>query len=112
MGPQNGLVGDEFGMDIPVSEVPQDQLVDVTKRARFSKSKEFAKLKEHLTDRIEYYQSFLPGNVPVIQISDDERGKYWAVADVVINEFRAVIDAYEGAEKELADARRKDSSAI
>ena len=42
---QNGLIGDNYGIDLPQMEVDKQDLDEEKRMARFSKSKEFKKLK-------------------------------------------------------------------
>lgn len=104
MDSDNSIVGDQSSVELPQAPVNEEALDELRKKARFSKKKEWKELVEHMDERIAYYQSFLPGNVPVTAISDEERGKYWAVADIVINELRMVQSGYEGAEELLKEA--------
>lgn len=104
-GAQNAIIGsDSFGTDLPQTQLEEENLVIEKNMAKFSKSKEFEKLKEHLEQRITYYQNFLPGGVPPENVPDEERGKYWAVSNMVIGELRAIIDAYEQAAQVVQNA--------
>lgn len=106
-GAQNGLMGDEdYGTTMPDTFVPPEAMDEMQKAARFSRTKEFLALKEHLESRISYYQAYLPGGVPAENVPNDERGKYWAVSLMVIQELRAIISAYEQAAQEVKEAKR------
>lgn len=104
MGPQNAIMGNDYGTDLPQTQVDDQGLALEKNMAKFSKTKEFKKLKEHLEQRIDYYQMFLPGGVPPENVPDEERGKYWAVSSIVIGEFQAVITAYEQAGQTVDNA--------
>lgn len=95
MGPQNGLLGDNFGTDIPEMRMDNQDLVNEKKRARFSKTKEYLALKEHLQSRIAFYQTQLPDGRAIPGLPKDELLINWAVANLVIREFDAIITAYE-----------------
>ena len=92
MSATNGIVGDSFGTELPQSEVPQEGLLEEKRMAKFSRTKEFGVLKQHLEDRIEYYQTLLPGSLGAEPSMED-----WRVANIVIGELRAIIAAYENA---------------
>lgn len=105
--PSNGLIGDAQPIQLP--QMPEDQqqeaLLELRKKAKYSRSKEFAELRENMEARIKFYQSFLPGGTPIVHIEEKERGKYWAVADLVIAELQQVIDGYQNAESLLKDEK-------
>lgn len=92
-GPVNALIGDDFGMEIPRTVVDEDELLDEKKMARFSKTKEFKKLKEHIESRIEFYQQYLPDGRPIAGVNVDSNN--WVIANAIIGEFKAILAAYE-----------------
>lgn len=99
-GPANVPMGDEYGTELPETQVPEQDLVVERNAAKFSKSKEFRTLKDHLERRITHYQEHLPDGCAVVNaqaLSYAELGARWMASNVIIAEFKAVIDAYEGA---------------
>lgn len=94
MGPSNGIVGDSFGLDLPESVMDEQSLNEEKKMARYSKSKEFKRLKEYMEARINFYQKYLPDGRPVAA-TDNVTAEDWRVANTVISEFKNVIDQYE-----------------
>lgn len=109
MGPQNGIISDSFGIDLPQSDVDPNALNEVKNAAKFSKTKEFRELKKHLEGRIEFYQTYLPDGVPVVGMtkSMSELGEGWVVANALIGEFKAIIQAYERAAELVKDEAAK-----
>ena len=105
-GPQNVIPGD-YGMDLPQTQVEERDLAVELRAAKFSKSKEFKVLKEHLQGRIKHYQQYLPDGRPVTSVSKRERDEYWPVAILLIAEFNAVIDSYERAAQVIKEANAK-----
>ena len=108
MGPNNGIMGDvSQGIDLPTApDTARDEaLRELNKKAKYSRSAEFKELKERMEERITYYQAYLPGNMPVEGVNEEERGKYWLVADIVIKELRMVMEQYESAEQILKDIK-------
>lgn len=104
MGAQNGIVGDDLGIELPEIKVPEQDLTAEKNMARFSKSEEFQKLKEHLEGRISFYQNFLPdGRAIGENIPSPEQ---WVIANAIIGEFNAVLGAYEQA-REAVDVHRE-----
>jgi hypothetical protein len=97
MGPSNGIVGDSFGIDLPEINLDDKELVVEKQMAKFSRTKEFARLKEILEARIAYYQSVLPDGRVLTEVDAKERAAQWAIANVVIGEFKMLINAYEQA---------------
>lgn len=104
-GPQHGIIGDEnFGTDLPETQVPERDLTSEKNAAKFSRTKEFQVLKEHLESRIEYYQKYLPNGRPLEE--DAPSPEDWRVANRIIGEFNAVITAYEQAAEVVKNESR------
>lgn len=97
MGPQNGIIGDSYGTDLPSLQVDKDVLAEEKAKARFSKSKEFKRLKEQMEARIEFYQKALPDGRALTAVDTTERGNMWVIANAVIGEFNMLIADYENA---------------
>lgn len=103
-GPQNVLMGDEnYGTDLPETEVPERDLTAEKNAAKFSRTKEFQALKDHLESRINYYQKYLPNGRPLEE--DTPSPEDWRVANRIISEFNAVIQAYEQAREAVKNER-------
>lgn len=103
-GPQNGIMGEEFGTEIPEMKVPEQDLTVERNMARFSKSDEFKRLKDYFEGRIKFYQSFLPNGEPIEATMPT--GADWVVANRIITEFNAVISVYEQANEAVENAQR------
>lgn len=109
MGPQNGIVGNDYPTELPQTQVDPNAMDEIAKAAKFSKTTEFKELKKHFESRIDFYKVYLPDGRPVITASMQDRADNWAIANTIIGEFQAVIDVYEKAAETLKDAasRRK-----
>lgn len=96
---QNGIIGDDsYGIDLPETQVDEQTINEQQAAARFSKTKEYKALKEHLQSRMKFYQTYLPDGRPAVSETDLEKQKHmWTIANTIIGEFQAVIDAYEQA---------------
>lgn len=94
---QNGIMGDSFGIDLPQAQVDKSALDEEKAMARFSKSKEFKKLKEMMEARINFYQKALPDGRPITAVDGMERAEMWVIANAVIGEFNMILSAYENA---------------
>lgn len=108
MGAQNGIVDEDFGTTLPQTEVDNTELAIERNLAKFSQSREYQALKEHLEERIAFYQKYLPDGRESISLPANELGQMWVIANAVIGEFKAVLAAYEQARKvvEEADVQR------
>jgi hypothetical protein len=106
---QFGLVGDSFGTQLPQTEVAKELLADEKAKAKFSRTKEFAALKAHLEERIKFHKSYLPDGRPVELGMDNafEVALNWQVANRVIGELQAVIEAYEQANEIVKEHGRQ-----
>lgn len=102
-GPQN-VIPDEgnFGTDLPVTQIDEQQLEREKGMARFSKTKEFKILADYIDSRIEFFKKYLPDGRPltVENVSKED----WVVANVVIGEFSSILDAYEKANEAVKNA--------
>lgn len=103
---QNG-VPDLGSFQIPKTEIDPSLLDEQQRMARYSKTTEFKKLKEHLENRVAFYQTKLPNGTEVTVHNADTQqlGQQWIVANSIIGELRAIIAAYEGA-AEAENARQ------
>ncbi len=99
MQPSNGLIGDATGTELPQMADTQHEeaLNELKKKAKYSRSKEFAELRANMESRIEFYQQYLPTGNPVAALSTEEAGKYFVIANLVIAELKQVIDGYQSA---------------
>lgn len=105
-GPQN-MIPDEFGTELPHTQVEEAQLVNEKNMARFSKSKEFKALKEYMEGRIEFFQKYLPDGRPLTSDNVIDE-KDWIIANTVIAEFQRVLDAYENAAEVVKNATKNN----
>lgn len=106
MDSKNAIIGDNMGTDLPVTQVDSGVLNQEQSMAKYSKSREYQQLKQHLQSRITYYQSFLPDGRQVSDVPPKEQAEMWGVANTIIAEFNAVIMAYEGAAEAVENATR------
>ena len=97
MGPANGIIGDAMGTELPQAVLPEKDLQEERAMARFSKTKEFKRLKVHLEERIKFFESQLPSTVLPEQSekTNAQLGEDWRIANLVIAELRGIISAYE-----------------
>lgn len=94
MASVNGLVGDDYGVEIPQTQVPDDKaLVEEKKIAKYSKSKEFQRIKEYFQTRIDFYQSHLPNGEEIG--ASQPTPEDWRVANLLIKEFKVLTKSYE-----------------
>lgn len=111
MGPQNAVVGESFATDLPQTEVSNQDLAIEKNMARFSRSKEFQVLKDHLEQRIKFFENHFPNGDPIAAEKDlPKLAQNWVVANLVIGEFKAVLDAYERANEAFKDAAKRTNN--
>ena len=102
-----GIIGDAYPTELPVTNVPEQDLTEEKKMAKFSKTAEFKRLKTHMEERIAYYQTFLPSGKSVLEAEDVAKlGQNWLVAQAIVTELQAIIDAYELANETVKNAQR------
>lgn len=97
-GPQNSIPGtdESLGTALPQTQIDDVMLAEERSMARFSKTKEYKRLKEYMEGRIEFFQKYLPDGRPLK--TDTVNDKDWIVANTVIGEFKALLAAYEDAQ--------------
>ncbi len=100
----NAIIGDQTGVDLPQAPVDESALIELRKKAKFSKSREFRELREKMTERIDFYSKFLPDGRGLDVVSTKEAAENWRIATIVISELTAVMDAYDGSIELLKDA--------
>jgi hypothetical protein len=94
MEPQNNLIGDITGVELPHMNLEKEVLVEEKKMAKYSKTKEFKRIKEHCEDRIKFYQHYLPNGTEVA-LDVRPTAEDWAVANRVIGELKALMNMYQ-----------------
>lgn len=103
MGPNNGIVGDAMGIDLPEMEVEPGFLNDEKKLAKFSRTAEFKRLKDYIDTRVIFYQTCLPDGRPVAGVSKQERIDAWDGANLVIMELTNILGQYDAAAEAVKD---------
>lgn len=105
-GPQNVIPDDNFGLELPTSQIDQPQLDEEVRKARYSKTKEFKEIKQYWEDRRSFFQSYTPGGAEIrFQIPDENVAQQWVLANNMINEIDAFLSRYSDAAKAVKDAQ-------
>ena len=95
MGPNNAIIGDAQMTELPQMVVDENELNEEKKMARYSKSSEYKRIKEHFEGRIKFYQNYLPDGREITDKNLTQIGESWVVANTVIRELQNVLDSYE-----------------
>lgn len=107
-GPRHAIMGDDFGTELPHTQVPEEDISREKNMARFSKTAEFKALKKVIEQRIAFHMKYSPGSTggstAFRDMPNEERGWRSLAADLVIEELTALIMAYEGANEVVKDA--------
>lgn len=103
MDPTNGIIGDVNPTELPQSPVEQqdEALQELRKKAKYSRSKEFAELRENIEERIKFYQKFLPNGLRTFEQDQQDVSQNWRLANVVIAELQLILDTYQNADADL-----------
>ncbi len=100
-----GIIGDAYPTELPVTNVPEQDLTEEKKMAKFSKTAEFKRLKAHIEQRMDFYRAFLPNGQAVLEADNvTELGQKWLVANAIVTELQSIIDAYEMANEAVKNA--------
>lgn len=98
MPEQHGIIGDQdFGTELPQMQVDADQLTEEKSMAKYAKSGEFQRIREHFNERVVFYQSFLPDGRPVAEATLED----WKVANRIIAELNFIMAQYDNAKETL-----------
>jgi hypothetical protein len=94
MQPDNVIMGDSTGVDLPKMQPNVNDLNEEKNMAKYSKTAEFKRIVEHCDARIAFYQQFLPDgrSVDVGQIPTPEQ---WLIANTLIQEFNLLKGSYK-----------------
>jgi hypothetical protein len=107
MNPQNGIVGDDFGTELPQMQVDPQSLVEEKQMAQYADSGEFQRIKDWVEERKAFYQTWLPTGKPLTEVPAEERGYMWLAANVVIGELDSLIASYELAKRVVKEEQGK-----
>jgi hypothetical protein len=101
MNPDQGVVGSQqdpaWPSDQP-TEIPNTQAEPTpleVEALKFKGSKKYPHFAAYLADRRKYYQRHFPGGIPVVEVSKEELGSWWKMAEVIIQELQALEDFIE-----------------
>lgn len=99
----NGIIGDAMSIELPQIAQDDDNLNEEKNMARYSRTAEFKKIKEHCEERIKFYQTCLPNGLEVgldvVPSTED-----WRVANRVIGELKMLMNMYEIANEVVKQA--------
>lgn len=102
MAASNGLIGDDYGVEIPQGELPDNpDIVEEKKIAKYSKSKEFQRIKNYFQTRIEFYQRSLPDGREIG--ASQPTAEDWRVANLLIKEFKVLTMSYDSIAETIDD---------
>lgn len=103
MQPQNAVIGDESGVDLPQAPMDETALNELKAKAKYSKTKEYKELKAKADERIEFYQKFLPNGQPVGTATKGDMERKWEMANLLIAEFQQLFSEHENATQILRE---------
>jgi hypothetical protein len=107
VGPVHGIPGTNFATELPEKEADLEAVGEIQRKAKYSQTREFKEFKEKIDRKIEFYQQYLPGGVAPESIPEAERAKYWAVASIIIKEFKEILGEYEMAKELVAENAKR-----
>ena len=104
---EHGIIGDQYGIELPQAQLQEEIVNEAKGRARFSKTKEYQELKSLLEQRIDFYKKALPDGTTILQSdhSLEKLGEKWLVANTIVAELESIIQAYEDAVETVKNSR-------
>ena len=106
MQPQNAIIGDSTGTDLPKAQVDEKQLNEEKRMANYAKSPEFQKIKEHFETRIKFYQTYLPNGRPIAAAPKGDLEGMWMVSNLVIAELNTILSTYAQVTEAVENAKK------
>lgn len=103
MNPNNALIGDMTGVELPQVPVDETAINELKKKAKYKRSKEYAELREKAQARIEFYQHFLPNGQPILAATKEQKEGAWTLANIIIAEFEQLFGEHEQADELLKE---------
>lgn len=101
---QNGIQ-DESGFAPLQTQVDEDQLKVERAMAKFAQHPEFKRIKQHFEERKIFYRTYLPDGRALTDVSNEERGQMWLVANAIIGELDSILTSYELASEAVKSAQ-------
>jgi hypothetical protein len=102
MQPDNAIIGDSSGIDLPELSAEAESLIEEKKMAKYSRSAEFKRIQDWAETRIAFYQKYLPNGAEVgVEVQPSPQD--WQVANRVIAEFKLLLGSYDIAQKAVDD---------
>lgn len=101
MEPQNSLVSDFTGVELPEMPVDDSAKVELEKRKKYSKTKEYRELRAKAQERIEFYKHNLPAGYN--DATAERKAQMWGFANLMIAEFEQLFSEHENADELLKD---------
>lgn len=105
-GPVHGIVGNDYGIDIPETEYTDEQLAEVRKMAKFTRTAEYARQKDWAEAKIQFYQKYLPNGKPVSEAEAKEKAEHWVAANEIIGLLNEFMRSYESSAEEIAEMQK------
>jgi len=96
MEPQNTLIGDLTGIELPRKPIDEKELADEKNMARYTKTAEFKRIQQWCANKIAFYQKYLPNGAEVgLDVAPTMED--WRVANRVISELQLLMNLYDNA---------------
>lgn len=102
-GPDNVILGDNTGVELPQKPEDTDAVNELRRKAKYSRSKEYAELRQKAQARIDFYQKFLPNGQPIGTANKGDMERKWELANLLIAEFEQLFGEHENAAQILKD---------
>lgn len=103
MQPDNAIIGDAQGIDLPQAVPDESAKLELASKAKYSKSKEYKDLRQKAEDRIGFYQKFLPNGQLVGTASKADMERKWELANLLIAEFQQLFSEHDNADALLKE---------
>lgn len=101
MEPDNVLMGDATGTEIPEKPIDETALNELRNKAKYSKTREYKELRAKAQARIDFYKTTLPDGYA--KADKEQRGQMWGLANIVIAEFNQLFSEHELADELLKE---------
>lgn len=96
----NSPIDDPIPFEMPQFEGMEEPIKEDTPKGIDKKG-----VDDYIAGRIAYFEKYLPNGTPIIDLSDEEAGRWWKMAATLKAEFEALNRQVQGEADELQSTR-------
>jgi hypothetical protein len=103
----NAILGDDYGTQLPQTQVDPESVVESKKMAKFTRTAEYKRQKEWVESKISFYQRYMPDGRLLSGVDTNELSSHWVAANEIISVLNEFLTSYDLAVEETTEAVKK-----